>query len=101
MSRSSSLQPRRGTAIRTLVPVLATAAVAVAAGCGGGGGSTTTLSESASWANGLCSAVSTWQTSLQSTIDTLKNGNLSKDSLNSAADDVTSANDELKSSLDD
>ena len=35
------------------------------------------------WADGLCSSITTWQSSITSIIDTLKGGSLSKDSLTS------------------
>jgi len=64
---------------------------ALAAGCGGSSSSDT--SSTTDWANGLCSAITTWTTSLKSATDSLKGGNISKESLQGAADDVTSATD--------
>ena len=53
------------------------------------------------WANGVCSAISTWKASLTAAADPLKSGNISKDSLKSAADDAKSATETLRSSLKD
>ena len=81
-----------------LVSVLAAAAV-LAAGCGGGGGgSSSGTSSPDAWADGVCSALTTWANSLTTATSSLK-GNLSKDSLKSASDDVTQATDKLASDL--
>ena len=64
-------------------------AVAVA-GCGGGSGHDTRAATS--WANGFCSAVSSWKGSLESTVGSLQNGTFSADAVKSAvngADDAT------------
>ena len=63
------------------------------AACGGGGSSTTTTNEQAAqdWANGLCTATNTYITSLTSLGDTLKGGNITKDSLNQSLDTAKSA----------
>lgn len=67
--------------------------VLLGAACGGGGGSTTTTEAEAmqAWANDLCTATNTYITSLTSLGDTLKGGNLTKDSLNQALDKAKSA----------
>lgn len=63
------------------------------AACGGGGNSTTTNSQQAAqdWANGLCTATNTYITSLTSLGDTLKGGNLTKDSLDQTLGTAKSA----------
>jgi ABC-type transporter Mla subunit MlaD len=79
----------RATSLRRLlVPALAT--IVLAAGCGGddGNGGSTSPTE---WADSLCTATMDWTDSLQSTADTLRSGNLSEESLRSAADDVKSS----------
>src|SRR5262245_11866423 len=83
---------------RTLKPLvlvgLAALVVLVSAACGGSDGDETTTSAAAAtqdWANGICTAANTYEKSLVSLGDTLKGGNLSKDSLNSALDDAKSA----------
>jgi ABC-type transporter Mla subunit MlaD len=73
-----------------LLPLLSVAFVA--AGCGGSSSSSDTTSAS-DWADSVCSAITTWTASLQSAAESLKGGNISKDSVNSAADDVKSATD--------
>jgi hypothetical protein len=67
--------------------------VLLGAACGGGGGSTTTTEAEAmqTWANDLCTATNTYITSLTSLGDTLKGGNLTKDSLDQALDKAKSA----------
>jgi hypothetical protein len=83
-----------------MVPVLAVgvAAVLLAAGCGGK--STTTTTEStADWANGLCSSITTWQSSVNSAVSSVNGGNVSKSTLQKAADQVTSATQTLADSV--
>jgi hypothetical protein len=78
--------------VRLLVlPVLVLALLA--AGCGGddgGGGSSAT-----DWANDLCSAITEWTESVQTTSNSLKSGSLSEDSLREAADEFKSATEEF------
>ena len=60
-----------------LVPVAL--AVLLVAGCGGGSSSSSSSSPSTKdWADNLCSAISTWSTSVQTAGQSLKGGNLSK-----------------------
>jgi hypothetical protein len=80
------------------------AAVAVtallAAGCGGSSDSASSdTTPTEEWADGLCSSISTWKSSLTSIVDTLKGGDLSKDSLTSAVDDAKSATETFTTSL--
>ena len=75
--------------------VLAIVVGLVTAGCGSKKQPTST----ADWANGVCSAISTWTTSVKSSANTLKSGNLSKTSLQSAADATKSATETLRSDL--
>jgi hypothetical protein len=72
----------------------------VAAGCGSSSdsGDATPTTE---WADGLCSSVTTWQSSITSIIDTLKAGGLTKDSLTTAVDDARSATNTFTTSLKD
>ena len=63
------------------------------AGCGGGGGdggSSGAVSTS-EWADGLCSSIVDWTDSVSSAATSLKDGNLSKETVQSAADDVGTA----------
>lgn len=86
--------PRTAAARRGSACVVVVALATLATGCGGksaGSQSTSAASTSAAdWANNLCSAVSTWSTSVQSTTSSLK-GNVTQESLKSASTDVTKA----------
>jgi len=69
-----------------------------AAGCGGG--SKTTSGEPVSqWVDGVCSAASTWKTSLQDVATSLQGGSLSKSSLTDGVTQVQKANAAFASSL--
>jgi hypothetical protein len=72
---------------------LAALVVLVGAACGGSGGGSTTSAAAAAqdWANGLCTATNTYIQSLTSLGETLKGGNVTRDSLNSAVDKAKSA----------
>ena len=81
-----------------LLPVLAVALLA--AGCGGSDDETSGASD---WANSVCSAVSSWKTSVSSSRPggSIQGGNLSENSLESAVDDVTDATKTLADDLKD
>jgi archaellum component FlaC len=78
-----TLRAARGSAF---VVVAVVALGLLAAGCGGKSSSSGTTSAD-DWANNLCSAISTWSTSVQSTTTSLK-GNVTKESLDSASSDI-------------
>jgi hypothetical protein len=65
----------------------------LASGCGGGSSATTTTTSStAAWADGLCSAIATWETELTTIGSSLKGGVPTKATLQQAvtkADDAT------------
>ncbi len=83
----------RATRIVLLVLV---AAVAVAAtGCGK---SSKPLSAS-EWASSFCSDVTTWRTSVTSAVAPIKNGNISKDTVQTAFNDFKSATDTFVSDV--
>jgi hypothetical protein len=67
------------------------AAVLVAAGCGSKGTTTTTTTSTADWANSLCSAITTWQSSVNSAVSSVNGGNVTKPKLQTAANDVITA----------
>jgi len=71
----------------------------VLAGCGGSGGGSTGTQSATDWADGVCSAISTWTDSLKSAGQSLTGGNLSKNSLESAATDVKDATSQLEDDL--
>ena len=75
----------------TVATVLLCAVTALLlAGCGSKGTTTSTAS-TADWADGVCSATTTWKSSVTSAVDSAQSGTLSKDSLQKAADQVDSA----------
>jgi hypothetical protein len=91
---------RRSFALSFLV--LAVAAVAV--GCGGSDDDTTATTEvsaTAEWADGLCSAISTWKAELESIATQFTDpSSLTEDVLRSAADEAKEATDMFRDDLD-
>jgi hypothetical protein len=83
---------------RTLVAVAVAAAAILAAGCGSSSSSDST--PTATWADGLCSAITTWTSSIKAIGDTVKGGDLSKDTLTSAVDQAKSATKTFTDDLD-
>jgi hypothetical protein len=83
---------------RSLAAILVLFAALLAAGCGSSEPEPMTTAE---WADAVCTDINTWASSITTAEDSLKGGNISEDSLKSAADDVTSATETLKSDLDD
>lgn len=78
---------------RVAVTLVVSALVLVAAGCGG---SDDESDPTAAWAADFCSAVTTWTDSLQDvTSEFSDTSNLSEDGLQSAAEDVRSATEDL------
>ena len=86
---------------RLLIGAVVAAAAALAAGCGSSDSTSSGTTPTTQWADGLCSAITTWTSSLTSIASTLKAGNLSKDSLSSAVDDAKTSTDTFTSSLQD
>jgi hypothetical protein len=68
-------------------------AVVLAAGCGGGSSSSSSSSSPSpkDWADNLCSAISTWSTSVGQAGQKLKGGNLSKDDLKTTTTEIKDA----------
>ena len=92
----------RFASVPAAVATLAAAAL-LAAGCGSSDSGSTTSSDTSpttEWAAGLCTAISTWKSSISAIGDTIKGGTISKDALTSAVDDAKSATDTLTSDLD-
>jgi hypothetical protein len=86
----------------------AVAALALtASACGGGGGSPTTTAASGAngtsstvqWANGVCSALKSWNASIESVTTSVKSGQPSKSELKNAGRQISDATHELASSL--
>jgi small-conductance mechanosensitive channel len=81
-----------------LAAVVATIALAVAAaGCGG---SNNSASETEQWADGMCSALVDWQNSVAAAGEKVSKGDLSKSTLQGAANGVSDANKQLRDDLD-
>ncbi len=84
-----------------LRPISLVAVVAVALLAAGCGSSSTKTTSTTDWVNGVCSSVATWQSSIKASTDSIKGGNLSQDSLKTAAGDMKSATETLQSDLKD
>ena len=88
--------------LRFLVVSCLLASALVAAGCGGDDESTETSTEAAAeeWAGSVCSAVTTWKSSLETAAEPLTDlSSLSEESVRQAADDAKTATDTLTESL--
>jgi uncharacterized protein YoxC len=74
--------------------------VFLAAGCGssGSGSTTTGVSATETWASGVCSSIATWQAAIKSAAGSQKS-DPTKNGLQTAADDATSATETLASDL--
>jgi hypothetical protein len=78
----------------TLVSTAAVVLLALlAAGCGGSDddSSASGTSSTEEWADSLCSAVRTWTSAITSSVNSIQGGSISKDALESSANDVKSA----------
>ncbi len=85
---------------RALGAVLVATAALIVAGCGSNSSSDVTPTDE--WADGLCSSITTWTSSLSSIADSLKGGGVpTKESLSSAVDDAKGATSDFTSSLGD
>ncbi len=67
------------------------AAVALVSGCGGGSSSGSGTKPAEDWANNVCSAITTWTSSVRQTGSSLQSGKVSKDSLNKAVNEFESS----------
>jgi uncharacterized protein YoxC len=86
---------RRAWSFLALATVVALAVAA--AGCGS---SESAADKTKSWADGMCSALDDWQNNVQAAGEKVSKGDLSKDSLQEAADEVSDANKQLRDDLD-
>jgi len=86
---------------RSLIAATVAGVALLAAGCGSSSDSTssTDASPTTEWADGLCSAVNTWTASITSAADPITSGDISKDSLTTAVDDVKSSTETLTADL--
>jgi hypothetical protein len=71
-------------------------AVFLAAGCGGDDGSGSSATE---FADGACSATTTYRESIRATADSLRGGNLSEDNVRSAVDEIEAATNDFVDDL--
>ncbi len=86
---------------RSLLAATVAGVALLAAGCGSSSNdSSSDASPTSEWADGLCTAISTWTTSISEIGKTITGGNLSKNSLTSAVDDAKSATETFTSDLD-
>jgi chromosome segregation ATPase len=69
----------------------------VAAGCGGSKSSETTPTEK--WASGLCTSVNTWKSSITSTVSSVRQSGVSRDSLQKGVDQAKTATNKLTDDL--
>lgn len=76
--------------------VVATAILA--AGCGSKSSSSDTVTPE-NWANSVCSAITTWTSSVRQTGDKLRTGSVNKSSLNSAVNDFENSTKQLADDL--
>ena len=81
---------------KTLITTFVTALALVVAGCGGSSEESSSASPTDEWANGFCTAITSWTDSIQSIADQITDpSSLSEDGLQSAADDAKSATEEF------
>jgi hypothetical protein len=79
-------------------PLLAALAAAlVASGCGGSGDDSQSKTEA--WADGVCTAFTSWQTAVEDSANQLKSGAPSKDTVTTAANSIRDATTTLASDL--
>lgn len=84
---------------RALLLAIVAAAALVAAGCGSNDSSSSDTAPTDEWADGLCSSISTWRSSLTTIVSDLQAGSLTKDALSDAVDDAKAATDDFTTSL--
>jgi hypothetical protein len=78
----------------------ALAAVIVLAVAAAGCGNQSTADKTKSWADGMCNALVDWQDNVKAAGEKVSGGDLSKSSLQDAADGVSDANKQLRDDLD-
>ena len=84
--------------MKLALPPIALAVVLVA-GCGGSSSSSSSSPSPKDWANSLCSAITTWSTSVKTAGESLKNGNLSKGDLKTTTTEIKDATSTFASDL--
>ena len=86
-------------ASRSRLGVLAAAVGATALLAAGCGGSSSDTVKPEDWANSVCSAITTWTTSVRQTGNELRSGNVSKSSLNKAVNEFEDSTKQLSQDL--
>lgn len=81
--------------LRVIGVALVVALSLAAAGCSKSSKPTTTTD----WANGLCSSITTWKSSISAAASSIKSGNVSKSSLQTTVNNVKSATSTFESSV--
>jgi hypothetical protein len=81
-------------------PAAVAATIALAFAAAGCGSSNNAASETETWADGMCGALVDWQNNVQAAGEKVSKGDLSKSSLQDAADGVADANKQLRDDLD-
>src|SRR4051794_27120836 len=93
---ASHVSPAATQGRRLLVVAVALVLMALATGCSSG---SSKPDASTTWADGVCSSVSTWKTSVTDAVTSVTKNGVSKDSLQSAADQAKKATDTLQSDI--
>jgi archaellum component FlaC len=86
--------------MRTALVLIMLLVAGLAAGCGDSDNGSDEASAT-EWADGLCSAVSTWTDSMRAAGEDLQRSGLTEEGIDQAVDDVRSATDTLRKDLDD
>jgi hypothetical protein len=85
---------------KTLIVTFIAALALVVAGCGGSSDESSSASPTDEWASGFCTAITSWTDSIQSVTEQFTDpSSLSKDGLESAANDVKSSTSTLVDDL--
>lgn len=85
---------------KTLITTFVAALALVVAGCGGSSDESSSASPTDEWADGFCTSITSWTDSIQSATEQFSDpSSLSQGGLESAANDVKSATDELVDDL--
>jgi hypothetical protein len=81
------------------VLALVLAAALLLSACGKSSSSSSGGTSTADWADGLCTAITTWTSSISKTGNSLRGGNLNQDKLQQAAEDFRGSTDKLAKDL--
>jgi hypothetical protein len=87
------------SARRLQLGAVAALLAACATGCGSGSTTTEQTSATIQWANGICSAISSYRSSVKEAASTIQSGNVSQEGLSAAVDDITGATQTLTTTV--